>query len=118
MSITIVLLIFGCIIMVATIAYGLIAGDFRGEARLLLSHPWFHVSMIDLYAGFFLFSGWIAFRERSRLVAAIWIVLLLTLGNLVSCLYAVIAAIRAQGDWQAFWLGSRAARGGHRDHHP
>ena len=105
MSITIVLLIFGFMTMATAIAYGLLAGDFWSEAPLLLSHPWFHVSMIDLYTGFFLFGGWIAFRERSRLVAAIWIVLLLTLGNLASCLYAVIAAVRARGDWQTFWLG-------------
>jgi len=102
------LLVAGVLIMAVAIGYALLAGDLRGEARVLFDYPWFHVSMIDLYTGFLLFGGWIVSRERSRGVAAIWIVLLLTLGNLAACAYALAAAIRARGDWSVFWLGKRA----------
>jgi hypothetical protein len=105
---TIGLLAAGVVVMAAAIGYALLAGDLRGEARVLFDYPWFHVSMIDLYTGFLLFSGWIVFREQSRGVAAIWIVLLLTLGNFAACAYALAAAIRARGDWNVFWLGTRA----------
>jgi hypothetical protein len=105
-----ILLSIGCCTMAAVICYGLLVGDLWGEAQILLAYPWFHVSMIDLYTGFLLFGGWIVFRERSLMIAAIWIVLLLTLGNLASCAYALIAALRARGDWRAFWLGSRVAQ--------
>lgn len=98
----------GVVVMAVAIGYGLVAGDLRGEARVLLDYPWFHVSMIDLYAGFLLFSGWILSREKSRGVATIWIVLLLTLGNLAACAYALAAAIRARGDCHVFWLGKHA----------
>ncbi len=102
------LLAAGVLVMAVAVGYALVAGDLRGEARVLFDYPWFHVSMIDLYTGFLLFSGWIVSRERSRGVAAIWIVLLLTLGNLAACAYALAAAISARGDWNLFWLGKRA----------
>ena len=65
------LLSLGCCTMAAVICYGLLAGDLRGEARILLAYPWFHVTMTDLYTGFLLFGGWIVFRERSLMIAAI-----------------------------------------------
>lgn len=99
----------GAIIMAAAIAYGFIIGDFFAEAELMLPLPWFHISMIDLYVGFALFAGWIIYREKSIARAAIWIVLLMTLGNLLSCIYVALAATRARGDWLAFWQGSRRA---------
>lgn len=102
------LLVAGVVVMAVAIGYALLAGDLRGEARVLFDYPWFHVSMIDLYTGFLLFSGWIVSREQSRGVAAVWIVLLLTLGNLAACAYALAAALRARGDWNVFWLGKRA----------
>lgn len=103
------LLAAGVLVMAGAIGYALVVGDLRGEARVLFDYPWFHVSMIDLYTGFLLFSGWIVSREPSRGVAAIWIVLLLTLGNLAACAYALLAAIRARGNWSVFWLGERAS---------
>jgi hypothetical protein len=95
-------------VMAAAVAYGLLAGDLWGEAPILLKYPWFHVSMIDLYVGFALVAGWIAYREHSLLVTVLWIVLLLLLGNLVSCGYALLAVIRADGDMRRFWLGKHA----------
>ena len=103
-----VMLFIGAAIMFAVIAYGLIVGDLFQEAGPLLGYPWFHVSMVDLYVGFLLFGGWILFRESSLLKAIGWIVLVCLLGNLVTCIYAAIAMMRAQGDWQQFWLGDRA----------
>lgn len=105
MRLAIALLSIGFVVMAATISYGLLAGDLVGEARVLLDYPWFHVSMIDLYVGFLLVCAWIVARERSLAIAAIWIVLVLTLGNLASCGYAIVAAIRARGDWRVFWQG-------------
>lgn len=110
MRTAVVLLILGFLIMAGAIGYAMIAGDFFDEAGVMLDLPWFHLSMIDLYVGFFLFSGWILCRERSRPIAIAWIVALLLLGNLTSCAYALVAAIGAKGDWTAFWLGHRADR--------
>jgi len=104
----ILLLALGCVIMAAAIAYALIVGDFWAEARILFQYPWFHLSMIDLYMGFLVFSGWVIYRERSPIAAIIWIVLVLTLGNLATCAYALVIACQARGDWNWFWQGKHA----------
>jgi hypothetical protein len=105
----VLLLLLGACWMAAAIAYGLVASNIPTETRTLIKCIWFWISMADLYTGFMLFGGWIIFRERSWTVAMLWIVLLLTLGNLASCAYALIAAVRAHGDWRIFWLGGRTA---------
>ena len=110
MKVITVLLLLGVCWMAAAIIYGLVASDIPAEVRTLIKCIWFWISMADLYTGFLLFSGWIIFRERSWPIAMVWIVLLLTLGNLTSCAYALIAAVRAHGDWRMFWMGRRAAQ--------
>lgn len=102
------LLTIGAVVVAAAIAYAFIVGDFFAEAEVMLPLPWFHLSMVDLYIGFFLFAGWILFREASTPRAIIWIVLLCLLGNVLSCIYALRAAVISQGDWRQFWMGARA----------
>jgi hypothetical protein len=64
--------------------------------------------MVDLYVGFILFSVWIAYREKSGLAAAIWILFMMVLGFFTGSLYAFIALMRSGGDWKKFWLGKHA----------
>jgi hypothetical protein len=94
-------------LMAVALVHGFTAGDFRAEGRTLLSIPWGRVSLVDVYVGFALFSGWVVYRERSASRAVAWIVLVATLGNLVSCLYVLLALRRHAGDWPGFWLGRR-----------
>jgi len=106
----IIVLSLGCVVMAAAIGYALLRGDFWTEAGILFKYPWFHLSMIDLYMGFLVFSGWVAYRERSPLAAAVWIGLVLALGNLATCAYALAVAWRARGDWNWFWQGKHVRR--------
>ena len=101
----------GAFIMFAVIVYGFIVGDLIGEAKVLFKYPWFQISMVDLYTGLFLFSGWIGFRERSAKRTVGWIIALVLLGNLATCSYALIAAIQSGGDWRRFWLGHQSTEG-------
>ena len=109
MTILKIILTIGVFLMTAAIAYGFIAGEHFVELNTLLRYPWFHVSMIDLYVGFLLFSGWVIYREEKLGVALTWVFFMLTLGNFTACLYALIAATKARGDWHQFWLGARAS---------
>jgi hypothetical protein len=98
---------FGFVAMGAALVYGFTAGDFFAEGRLLVSIPWGIVSLVDVYVGFALFSGWIAFREASAVRAAGWILLVVILGNLTASLYVLVALARSREDWTHFWQGAR-----------
>lgn len=105
------LLLLGAIVIGLAIVYAMVFGTFIEEARAVLPLPWFQVTIVDLYLGFFLFGGWIFCRESSRPRALGWLVLLCLLGNLAACIYAILAMRNSQGDWSRFWMGQRAATG-------
>jgi hypothetical protein len=87
--------------------YGFTAGDFSGEGSTLLRMPWGQVSLVDVYVGFMLFSGWVVYREKSVLRSILWILAIVILGNFTASLYALVALYRSGGDWKRFWLGRR-----------
>jgi hypothetical protein len=107
MKIAKVLALLGTVIMAGAILYAIVYGDFREEGRMILSIPWGVVSLVDLYTGFFLFAGWIAYREASWWPAIIWIVLLMFLGFLTGALYVLIALHSSGESWGKFWMGAQ-----------
>ena len=98
--------VLGVLAMASILIYGFTVGDFSGEGKVLLSMPWGIVSLVDVYIGFILFSGWIAYREKSLVRSAVWIILVMILGNFTASLYALIALLTSEGDWKRFWMGS------------
>jgi uncharacterized membrane protein len=104
-----ILAIAGTIIMFLTLAYGFAKGDFFKEGSILMSLAWGKVSLVDVYVGFFLFSGWVLFREERWLIAALWILLILVLGNFITCLYVSLALYTSGKDYKQFWLGKQHA---------
>ena len=101
----------GVLAMTAVLIYGFTAGNFMEDGAALLSNPWGIVSIVDLYVGFILFSGWIIYREKSVLRSIIWVILMMVLGFFTGSLYTFIALQTSDGDWQRFWMGKRAAAG-------
>ena len=93
--------------MTAALLNGFINGNFGEDGSALLANPWGVVSLVDLYAGFALFSIWIAFREKSPWAAVLWIVLMMVLGFFTGSLYALIMLYKSDGDWLWFFLGAR-----------
>ena len=93
--------------MTAVLIYAFSVGDLGREGSILLSMPWGVVSLVDLYVGFILFSGWIAFREKSLPRALIWIALMMVGGFFTASLYAFLALQASDGNWQRFWMGRR-----------
>ena len=98
----------GLIAMTSVLLYGFISGDFGSDGGKILANPWGVVSLVDLYTGFTLFSGWIIFREKSFLRSLIWVLLMMVLGFFTASLYVLIAAYQSAGDWNKFWMGNRA----------
>ena len=98
----------GLLAMTAVLIYGFTAGNFREDGAALLSNPWGIVSIVDLYVGFSLFSGWIIYREKSVFRSIIWVILMMVLGFFTGSLYTFIALQTSDGDWRRFWMGKRA----------
>ena len=98
----------GLLAMTAVLIYGFTVGDFAEEGKKLLSMPWGIVSLVDLYVGFILFSGWIVYREKSALRSVVWVVLMMILGFWTASLYTLIALQTSGGDWRRFWMGRRS----------
>jgi glucose dehydrogenase len=98
----------GVLDMTAVLIYGFTIGNFFSEGSLLASMPWGIVSLVDLYTGFILFSGWIIYREKSLPIAIVWTVAMMTLGFFAGSLYAFIALQTSGNDWRKFWLGKHA----------
>jgi hypothetical protein len=100
--------VLGVLAMTAVLIYGFTVGDFAEEGKQLLSMPWGIVSLVDLYVGFALFSGWIVYREKSVIRSIIWVVLMMVLGFWTASLYTLIGLQSSGGDWRRFWMGHRA----------
>jgi len=100
----------GVLAMTAALVHGFTNGNFFEDGSELLSNPWGIVSMIDLYTGFTLFSLWIAFRESNKLLAAVWIILMMVLGFFTGSVYVLAALYQSKGSWLDFYLGHHKAR--------
>jgi hypothetical protein len=93
--------------MLLALYYGFTEGNFFTDGGIILDNPWGIVSMVDLYVGFTLFSMWIFFRERNKLISVAWIVAMMVFGFLTGSLYVAINLGRCKGDWKRFFMGWR-----------
>ena len=98
----------GVLAMTAVLVYGFTVGNFIADGRELLSNPWGIVSLVDLYVGFILFSGWIIYREESIIRSIIWVFFMMVLGFFTGALYTFVSLQTSDGDWQRFWIGKHA----------
>jgi uncharacterized membrane protein len=62
------------------------------------NNPWFVATMFDAYFGFLWFWAWVAYKERSALSRAIWLVLILALGNMAMAVYVLSQLVRLPVD--------------------
>ncbi len=108
MKIAKVIALLGLLAMSVVLFYGFTVGDFSKDGAKIIANPWGIVSLVDLYVGFTLFSGWIVFREKAWLPSVIWVVLMMTLGFWAGALYTFIALQTSGDDWHKFWYGKRA----------
>jgi hypothetical protein len=110
MKIAKIVSLLGLFAMTAVLIYGFTIGDFVQDGSELLSNPWGIVSLVDLYVGFTLFSGWIIYRENSLMRSIIWVFFMMVLGFFTGALYTFVALQTSNDDWRRFFMGSRANR--------
>ena len=97
----------GFVVMAGTILYATMYGNFRSEGAVLLEMSWGLVSLVDIYLGLLLFSFWVMWREQFSLQGLIWVLFIITLGNMVSCVYILRACLMADGNMTKFWHGNK-----------
>jgi hypothetical protein len=102
-----VISLIGAIGFGALLVYGLATGTFISEGSILTSLLWGQISLIDVYIMFIIFSFWVFYRERSVWRSIVWVILIMTLGSFITCLYIFIVFLTCKEDWKKFWLGSR-----------
>lgn len=51
------------------------------------NNPWFIATTFDAYFGFLWFWAWVAYKETSNLARGLWLVLILSLGNMAMAAY-------------------------------
>ena len=57
-------------------------------------HPWFIATLVDTYLAFTTIWLWVAYKERSNLVRALWLLLIFGLGNIAIAGYLLIQLFR------------------------
>ena len=101
-------------VMIGALVYGGAVGDLWAEGGALMDLPWGVVTLVEVYVGLTLFACWVFWREESRVTAGAWMLAAALGGNIISCLYVLLALRGADGDAQAFWMGARAPGRGER----
>lgn len=87
----------GGLIMGATIGYAMLFGDLSREGPRLLAMPWGVVSLVDIYLGLFLVALWVLWREQFSMAGYGWALMVLLLGNFVTCIYLIKACLDGNG---------------------
>ena len=62
----------------------------------LVALPWGRVTLVDLYAGFFVAAVWIVATERTWKHALFWLVVLACLGNVATLAIFTLRGLRAE----------------------
>ena len=97
----------GFLVMLSMLIYGFTIGSFTCEGKILLGMPWGQISLVDIYIEFIIVSAWVVHRENNAIKSLIWVLLILTFGSMISCLYIFIAFNNSNGDWEKFWHKNR-----------
>lgn len=85
-----IFLIAGFIGLLSHILYASSQAGLWEQGGQILDLVWGQTTLIDLYLGLTIFGVWVAFRERSAIVASIWIFLFFSSGFLSVALYLII----------------------------
>ncbi len=100
-----VLAIAGFSIMSYFLVLAINHGNLAIEGPNLLNMPWGFLSLIDIYTGLILISYWVLWRENNFYKSIPWIILLLFLGNMATCMYVLKCLLESKGEPSIFFQG-------------
>ena len=84
--------LFGSILagMLAVTTYASLDRSILDVGSQLTSDPWFHATLADAYFGFLTFCVWVAYKESRWWRRVVWLVLIMTLGNIAMSIYVLV----------------------------
>lgn len=93
-------------LMLAVTTYASLDRSILNVGRELLSDPWFLATLCDAYCGFLLFFVWVAFKERTATRRVVWLVLIMSLGNIAMSIYVLreLWRTRREHGLQSLWM--------------
>lgn len=62
---------------------------FTGGGKIL-REPWGIATLADTYFAFLTFYAWVLYKEQSKLLKSVWLVLILLLGNIAMAIYVLM----------------------------
>ena len=105
--ILLMLILSGILVMGYFIFLAVNHGSLAIEGPNLVDMPWGFLSLIDIYTGLILISYWIVWREKNFFRSSPWIILLMVLGNMGTCMYLLKCLIESRGEPTIFFQGNR-----------
>lgn len=60
--------------------------------------PWMRATLFDFYANVLVIFLWVCYKEDSYLSKIIWLILLVCLGSIASCIYILIQLFKLNKD--------------------
>jgi len=85
-----IILIWMCYVVVSTS----MKSNLFKEWDFLGSIPWMRATLWDFYANVFVIYLWILYKETSVLPKFVWLILMICLGSIASCIYILIKLFR------------------------
>jgi predicted permease len=58
------------------------------------SIPWMRATLWDFYANVAVIFVWVCYKEKSYLLKIIWLILLVALGSIASCVFVLVQLFR------------------------
>ena len=68
------------------------------EWDFLGSIPWMRATLWDFYINVFVIYLWIVYKERSIGIKILWLILLVCLGSIATCIYVLIQLFKLKPD--------------------
>lgn len=95
-------------LLVAAILIASNHGNVLAGLRHLIADPWGVVTLLDLGVGLLFVAVWLALVEPSPWRAAVWIIALFLLGNVVTLAYLLCRTCKVR-HWSELFLPSRSS---------
>ena len=89
-----IVLLFMCYEVISTC----LESNLFNEWHFLGSIPWMRATLWDFYANVLVIFLWVSYKENNIALKIMWLILLVCLGSIASCIYVLIQLFKLKKD--------------------